>query len=54
MRAIATTVLRLSALVGKELVEVVRRPGALVSLVLGPFPILAIFRSCYSGTHRPL
>ncbi|MBA3236405.1 MAG: ABC transporter permease [Chloroflexi bacterium] len=54
MRAIATTILRLLALIGKELVEVVRRPGALVSLVLGPFLIMAIFGLGYSGERRPL
>ncbi len=54
MRAIATSVLRLLALVGKELVEVVRRPGALFSLVLGPFLIMAIFGLGYSGERRPL
>jgi ABC-2 type transport system permease protein len=54
MRAAATMILRLLALVGKELVEVVRRPGALVSLVLGPFLIMAIFGLGYNGVRRPL
>jgi ABC-2 type transport system permease protein len=54
MRAIATTILRLLALVGKELVEVLRRPGALISLVLGPFLIMAIFGLGYNGQRRPL
>ena len=54
MRALATMMLRLLALVGKELVEVLRRPGALVSLVLGPFLIMAIFGLGYSGERRPL
>ena len=40
---------RVLAFVGKELVEVVRRPGALFSLILGPFLILAIFGAGYSG-----
>ena len=47
-------VLRLLALVGKELVEVIRRPGALVSLVLGPFLIMAVFGLGYNGVRRPL
>jgi ABC-type Na+ efflux pump permease subunit len=47
-------VTRILAFVGKELVEVVRRPGALASLVLGPFLILAIFGVGYSGYRRPL
>jgi ABC-2 type transport system permease protein len=44
----------LLALVGKELVEVLRRPGALLSLVLGPFLIMAIFGLGYNGERRPL
>ena len=46
--------LRLLALVGKELVELLRRPGALVSLVLGPFLIMAVFGLGYNGQYRPL
>jgi ABC-2 type transport system permease protein len=45
---------RVLAFVGKELVEVVRRPGALISLILGPFLILALFGVGYSGYRRPL
>jgi ABC-2 type transport system permease protein len=41
---------RLLAFVGKELIEVVRRPGALFSLVLGPFLIMALFGVGYNGT----
>ena len=37
------TLTRILAIVGKELVSVVRRPGALISLVLGPFLIMALF-----------
>jgi ABC-2 type transport system permease protein len=45
---------RTLALVGKEIVEVLRRPGAVVSLVLGPFIILAIFGFGYHGYRRDL
>jgi ABC-2 type transport system permease protein len=45
---------RILAIVGKELVEVVRRPGALLSLILGPFLIVAIFGVGYTGYRRPL
>ena len=45
---------RILAIVGKELVSVIRRPGALLSLVLGPFLIMAIFGLGYSGFRRPL
>ena len=48
------TLTRILAFVGKELVEVMRRPGALLSLVLGPFLIMAIFGVGYSGYRRPL
>jgi len=54
MRAPATMLLRLLALVGKEIVEVMRRPGALLSLVLGPFLIMAVFGLGYNGVRRPL
>jgi ABC-2 type transport system permease protein len=54
MRGPATSLLRLFALVGKELVEVVRRPSALFSLVLGPFLIMAVFGFGYNGVRRPL
>src|SRR4029079_9242707 len=45
---------RILAIVGKELVTIVRRPGALLSLVLGPFLIMALFGLGYSGYRRPL
>lgn len=54
MRFILTVIWRLLAFVGKELVETIRRPGALVSLVLGPFLIMAIFGLGFNGIRRPL
>ncbi|MEO5940734.1 MAG: ABC transporter permease, partial [Candidatus Limnocylindrales bacterium] len=48
------TLTRILAIVGKELVSIVRRPGALISLVLGPFLIMALFGVGYSGFRRPL
>jgi ABC-2 type transport system permease protein len=48
------TLTRILAFVGKELIEVVRRPGALLSLILGPFLIMAIFGAGYSGYRRQL
>ena len=44
---------RLLAFVGKEIVEVVRRPGVLVSLVVGPFLILLVFGTGYAGVRTP-
>ncbi len=52
--SIFKTLTRVLAIVGKELVSIVRRPGALLSLVLGPFLIMALFGLGYSGYRRPL
>ena len=54
MRALLAIPLRLLAFVGKELVETIRRPGAIVSLILGPFLIMLVFGLGFSGTRRPL
>jgi len=48
------TGIRILALVGKEIVEVFRRPGAVLSLILGPFLILAAFGFGYQGIRRDL
>jgi ABC-2 type transport system permease protein len=45
---------RTTSFVGKEVIEVVRRPGALFSLILGPFLIMGVFGLGYSGQYRPL
>jgi ABC-2 type transport system permease protein len=45
---------RTTSFVGKEVLEVVRRPGALVSLIFGPFLIMGLFGIGYSGQYRPL
>lgn len=44
---------RLFAIIGKELTETVRRPGSLISLVAGPFIILAIFGLGYDSIRDP-
>ena len=54
MHALLAVVVRLLAFVGKELVETVRRPGAILSLILGPFLIMAVFGLGYNGVKRPL
>ena len=51
---IAKTWVRTTSFVSKELIEVIRRPGALISLVLGPFLVMALFGIGYSGQRRPL
>jgi ABC-2 type transport system permease protein len=45
---------RLGSFARKEILEVLRRPGAFFSLVLGPFLIMAIFGAGYTGVRRPL
>jgi ABC-2 type transport system permease protein len=45
---------RTTSFIGKEVLEVVRRPGALVSLIFGPFLIMGAFGLGYSGQYRPL
>lgn len=54
MIALLQTLTRLLAFISKELIELVRRPGAIVSLVLGPFLIMSIFGLGYNGYRRPL
>lgn len=54
MRAAIAVVIRSLALVGKEIVETVRRPGVMVGLVFGPFVIMAVFGLGYDGIRRPL
>ena len=45
---------RLLAFIGRELIEVRRRPGALASLVFGPFLVMAVFGLGYNGYKKPL
>jgi len=54
MRGVLAVAVRLLAFVGKELIETIRRPGAIVSLILGPFIIMAVFGFGYDGYRRPL
>ncbi|MDQ3809615.1 MAG: ABC transporter permease [Chloroflexota bacterium] len=45
---------RTTSFIFKEVLEVVRRPGALFSLIFGPFLIMGAFGVGYSGQYRPL
>jgi ABC-2 type transport system permease protein len=47
------SLIRVSSFIGKELRELIRRPWALVSLILGPFLIMAIFGAGYTGIRKP-
>jgi ABC-2 type transport system permease protein len=45
---------RMTSFIGKEVIEVIRRPGALFSLIFGPFIIMGLFGLGYSGQYKPL
>jgi ABC-2 type transport system permease protein len=45
---------RTTSFIGKDVIETVRRPGALFSLIVGPFLIMGLFGLGYSGQYRPL
>src|SRR5713226_9584985 len=45
---------RTTSFIGKEVLETIRRPGALFSLIFGPFLIMGLFGLGYSGQYRPL
>jgi ABC-type multidrug transport system permease subunit len=47
--SLVKAILRVLAVTGKELADVVRRPLALASIVLGPFIVLAIFGIGFAG-----
>ncbi|MBW3613609.1 MAG: hypothetical protein KY392_07100, partial [Chloroflexi bacterium] len=53
LRAVGESVVRMASFTGKELREVMRRPGVLASLILGPFVIMFIFGLGYSGYREP-
>ena len=53
MRSLAQSIVRMASFTGKELREVLRRPGVLLSLIVGPFAIMFIFGLGYSGFREP-
>ncbi|HET8776891.1 MAG TPA: hypothetical protein VFN76_04440, partial [Candidatus Limnocylindria bacterium] len=53
MRSLVESLIRMGSFTGKELREVLRRPGVLASLVFGPFLIMFIFGLGYSGYRAP-
>lgn len=52
-QGIGQSLVRMASFTGKELREVIRRPGVLASLILGPFLIMFIFGLGYSGYREP-
>jgi len=47
------SVVRVTSFTGKELREVLRRPGVILSLILGPFLVMLIFGLGYTGARKP-
>ena len=45
---------RVSAVIRKELREIGRRPGAIVSLVVGPILVMALFGAGFTGQRQPI
>ena len=53
LQGLTHSLVRIAAFTTKELREVIRRPGALLSLILGPFLVMALFGLGYSGYRAP-
>jgi ABC-2 type transport system permease protein len=53
MRALGKSFVRISSFIFKEIREIVRRPGIILSLVLGPFLIMALLGLGYTGARAP-
>lgn len=53
VQGIGHSIVRMASFTGKELREVVRRPGVLASLILGPFLVMFLFGLGYSGYRAP-
>ena len=53
MGSIGQSIVRMASFTGKELREVLRRPGVLLSLIVGPFAIMFVFGLGYSGYRAP-
>ena len=53
VRGVSHSLVRVASFTGKELREVIRRPGVLASLILGPFLIMFLFGLGYSGFRAP-
>ncbi len=54
MMGLPKMAVRILSVIGKEIIEVLRRPGAVLSLILGPFLILAVFGAGYGGFKKDL
>ncbi len=50
---IGQSIIRMASFTGKELRELIRRPGVVLSLILGPFLVMFLFGLGYSGYRAP-
>jgi ABC-2 type transport system permease protein len=53
LEGIGHSLVRMASFTGKELREVFRRPGVVLSLILGPFLVMFLFGLGYSGYRAP-
>ena len=53
MRSLGKSFVRITSFIFKEIREIVRRPGVILSLILGPFLVMALFGLGYTGTRAP-
>lgn len=51
---VLAVITRILAFVGKELVETLRRPAAVLSLIAGPLLLILVFGAGFDGARRPL
>lgn len=54
LQDLAKVATRVVSQAGKELIQIVRRPAAFFSLILGPFLLMALFGAGFTGTRSPL
>lgn len=50
----AKSITRIFSQTRKELIQIIRRPAAFLSLVLGPFLLMALFGAGFTGVRSPL
>jgi ABC-2 type transport system permease protein len=53
VRALGKSLVRITSFIFKEIRELIRRPGIILSLILGPFLIMALFGVGYTGSRAP-
>jgi ABC-2 type transport system permease protein len=53
IQGLSHSLVRMASFTGKELREVLRRPGVLFSLILGPFLVMLLFGLGYTGYRAP-